>query len=72
MIFLCFILATGISQEKVSINVNNVMWYEKESPITSKGKESYTTVHFHDKAVRVIENMDEIRAKIHRCKAEEK
>lgn len=70
--FLCYILLTGFSQETITVNVNNVFWFEAESKKTSAGKERLTTIHFQDKAVRVLETMEEIRDKIHRCKSEGK
>ena len=68
MTLLCFIMLTGISQEVIYANINNIYWYEKESTKTSMGKDSLTTVHFENKSIRVIENMEQIRVKLHKCK----
>jgi len=65
--FLCFILLTSsIVQRPVYVNVNNVLFYEKQTLATG------ISIQMIDKQEVVVrESMDQITEKIHRCKTTE-
>ena len=71
--YLCFLVLTGMSKEKVYVNVNNILFYEREHSDTARGKEQLTRMHMVDKTViSVRETIEEISKKTHRCKDEMK
>jgi hypothetical protein len=67
--YLCFLVLRGISEEKLYVNQNNVLFYEREADVSSKGKEALTRIHMVDKTVIAVRNdMDDIMKKLHSCR----
>ena len=68
-LYLCFMILSGLSNERLYVNVNNVLFYEKEHETTAKGKEKLTKIHMVDKTVISVRNdMDDIIKKLQSCK----
>ena len=71
--FLCFLVLRGISDEKLYVNFNNVLFTERENEVTSKGKEQLTRIHMIDKTVISVRNdIDDIMKKLHSCREKSK
>lgn len=66
--YLCFLVFTGLSQEKLYVNVGNIQFYERENDKTSMGKERLTKIHLvNNTVISVREDLDDIIKKTHSC-----
>jgi hypothetical protein len=71
--YLCFLVLRGISEEKLYVNSYNIMFFEREAEVSSKGKEQLTRLHMVDKTVIAVRNdMDDIMKKLHSCREKTK